>query len=171
MSFVETMIPWRGHLKFRIYNSEKKNRIWSAGENGLRRKIRLYLQHGNIRSFGAHSRSKHHQYIWLTSFTNKALWFRHYSLEVQWFLITVQWSHTSIFLHCCSLHPNNRPTSSSPSGKVFIFSFCFLAPVAIKKLNVSTACHLITLLIAKKWSIHNIWMDGWMMNEWVKMEH
>lgn len=73
MSFVETMIPWRGHLKFRIYNSRgggkkiknnKKNpRIWSAGDNGLHRKIRLYLQHGNIRSFGAHSRSKHHQYI------------------------------------------------------------------------------------------------------------
>ena len=152
----------------------KKNRVCCAGENGLHRKIRLYLQHRNICSFGAQSQSKHHQYIWVASFTTKALWFGHYSLELHWFLITVQWSHTAIFLHCCSLHQHDRHTSSSTSGTVFICSFCLLAPVAIKKLNVSTACHLITLLIAKKWTIHTIWMDGWMMNEWngwVKMEH
>jgi hypothetical protein len=86
---------------------------------------------------------------------------------LHWFLITAQWLHTAIFLNCCSLLQHDTHTSSSPSGSVYIFSFCFLAPVAIMKLNVSTACHLITMLIAKKCSIHNIWMDGGMVEWWM----
>jgi hypothetical protein len=166
MSLDETKIPWWGHLKFRIYNSEKNNTIWSAGENGLWRKIRLYQQHGNIHSCGLYSWSKHHHCISLASLTTKVLQFRYYSLELHLFLTMAQWSHTVIFLNCCSLHQHYRHTSS-PSGTVFMFSFRFLAPVAIMKLNVSTAHHLITLSTAKKCSIHNIWMSGWMMNGWM----
>jgi hypothetical protein len=34
MSLDETMIPWRGHMKFRIHNLEKIT-LQSVGENGL----------------------------------------------------------------------------------------------------------------------------------------
>jgi len=90
MSLDETMIPWRGHLKFRIHNSEKKKtqygmlvRTVSEGKSGYVCNMEIYAVLVHTVGVNTTNVSDWH-HLQLT------LWFRLYSLELHRFLITAQ---------------------------------------------------------------------------------